>query len=56
MLEMTPYLNLLVYMAGYSSVRRVALHTGKVEELQRMGDSLFGEGLTLLDKRYYCLE
>ncbi|KAL1364026.1 hypothetical protein AAHE18_03G188600 [Arachis hypogaea] len=53
MLEMTPYLNLLVYM---SSVRRVALHTGKVEELQRMGDSLFGEGLTLLDKRYYCLE
>ncbi|KAL1364028.1 hypothetical protein AAHE18_03G188600 [Arachis hypogaea] len=50
MLEMTPYLNLL------SSVRRVALHTGKVEELQRMGDSLFGEGLTLLDKRYYCLE
>ncbi|XLR25205.1 hypothetical protein HN51_071714 [Arachis hypogaea] len=38
---------------GRSSVRRVALHTGKVEELQRMGDSLFGEGLTLLDKRLF---
>ncbi|KEH16978.1 glutaminyl-peptide cyclotransferase isoform X2 [Medicago truncatula] len=32
---------------GKSSVRKVALHTGKVEKLQKMDDSLFGEGLTL---------
>ncbi|OIW06360.1 hypothetical protein TanjilG_15005 [Lupinus angustifolius] len=38
---------------GKSSVRKVALRTGKVEELKKMDDSLFGEGLTLLGKR--CL-
>ncbi|KAF1884701.1 hypothetical protein Lal_00028585 [Lupinus albus] len=38
---------------GKSSVRKVDLHTGKVEELEKMDDSLFGEGLTLVGKR--CL-
>ncbi|MED6111727.1 hypothetical protein PIB30_055011 [Stylosanthes scabra] len=38
---------------GRSSVRKVALHTGKVEEIQNMGGTLFGEGLTLLDKRLF---
>ncbi|CAK7338746.1 unnamed protein product [Dovyalis caffra] len=36
---------------GKSSVRRVALHTGKVEALQEMDDSYFGEGLTLFEQR-----
>ncbi|XP_061337799.1 glutaminyl-peptide cyclotransferase [Gastrolobium bilobum] len=36
---------------GKSSVRKVALRTGKVEDLQKMDDSLFGEGLTLLNNR-----
>ncbi|XWS37879.1 hypothetical protein CRYUN_Cryun19dG0083300 [Craigia yunnanensis] len=34
-----------------SSVRKVALQTGKVEVLHKMADSYFGEGLTLLDER-----
>lgn len=38
---------------GQSSVRKVALHTGKVEALHQMADSEFGEGLTLLGKRLY---
>ncbi|CAM8887841.1 unnamed protein product [Rhodiola kirilowii] len=36
-----------------SSVRRVALPTGKVELLHKMDASQFGEGLTLLDDRLY---
>ncbi|CBI22653.3 glutaminyl-peptide cyclotransferase [Vitis vinifera] len=36
-----------------SSVRKVALHTGKVEALQKMDDSYFGEGLTLLGERLF---
>uniref|UniRef100_A0A7C9CNZ2 Glutaminyl-peptide cyclotransferase n=1 Tax=Opuntia streptacantha TaxID=393608 RepID=A0A7C9CNZ2_OPUST len=38
---------------GRSSVRRVALQTGKVEAQHNMSSSLFGEGLTLLDERLY---
>lgn len=38
---------------GQSSVRKVALRTGKVEELQKMDSSLFGEGLTLLNNRLF---
>uniref|UniRef100_A0A7C9CPL4 Glutaminyl-peptide cyclotransferase n=1 Tax=Opuntia streptacantha TaxID=393608 RepID=A0A7C9CPL4_OPUST len=38
---------------GRSSVRRVALQTGKVEAQHNMPSSLFGEGLTLLDERLY---
>ncbi|KAJ8442042.1 hypothetical protein Cgig2_007880 [Carnegiea gigantea] len=38
---------------GKSSVRRVALQTGKVEAQQKMDDSYFGEGLTLLGERLY---
>ncbi|XP_028801517.1 glutaminyl-peptide cyclotransferase isoform X5 [Neltuma alba] len=38
---------------GKSSVRKVTLHTGQVEVLQKMDDSLFGEGLTLIGKRLY---
>ncbi|XP_022724112.1 glutaminyl-peptide cyclotransferase-like isoform X3 [Durio zibethinus] len=34
-----------------SSVRKVALRTGKVEILHKMADSYFGEGLTLLGER-----
>ncbi|KAJ4705953.1 glutaminyl-peptide cyclotransferase [Melia azedarach] len=33
---------------GHSSVRRVALKTGKVEAIHNMDSSYFGEGLTLL--------
>ncbi|XP_059445347.1 glutaminyl-peptide cyclotransferase isoform X3 [Corylus avellana] len=33
---------------GESSVRKVALQSGKVEALHKMDDSYFGEGLTLL--------
>ncbi|KAL5142294.1 Glutaminyl-peptide cyclotransferase [Glycine soja] len=36
---------------GKSSVRKVALHTGKVENIQKMDDSLFG--LTLLNSRLF---
>lgn len=34
-----------------STVRRVAIQTGKVEVLHKMPDSFFGEGLTLLGER-----
>ncbi|KAK3037230.1 hypothetical protein RJ639_030123 [Escallonia herrerae] len=37
----------------HSSVRKVALRTGKIESLQKMEDSDFGEGLTLLGKRLF---
>ncbi|KAK7380369.1 hypothetical protein VNO78_32879 [Psophocarpus tetragonolobus] len=40
---------------GKSSVRRVALRTGKVEDVQNMDTSLFGEGLTLLNNRLFQL-
>ncbi|KAK4786816.1 hypothetical protein SAY86_010649 [Trapa natans] len=36
---------------GQSSVRKVALGTGKVEALHKMDSSYFGEGLTLLGDR-----
>ncbi|GMY07311.1 glutaminyl-peptide cyclotransferase [Fagus crenata] len=36
-----------------SSVRKVALQTGKVEVLQEMDGSYFGEGLTLLGERLF---
>uniref|UniRef100_A0A5B6Z8K5 Putative glutaminyl-peptide cyclotransferase n=1 Tax=Davidia involucrata TaxID=16924 RepID=A0A5B6Z8K5_DAVIN len=38
---------------GQSSVRKVALQTGKVEVLQKMDNSYFGEGLTLLGDRLF---
>ncbi|KAL8139765.1 hypothetical protein V2J09_005786 [Rumex salicifolius] len=38
---------------GQSSVRKVELQTGKVEVLQRLDSSFFGEGLTLLGERLY---
>ncbi|XP_059629195.1 glutaminyl-peptide cyclotransferase-like isoform X1 [Cornus florida] len=38
---------------GQSTVRKVALQTGKVEALQKMDDSQFGKGLTLLGERLY---
>ncbi|CAH2077951.1 unnamed protein product [Thlaspi arvense] len=38
---------------GKSSVRKVDLRTGKVEVLEKMGDSYFGEGLTLLGERLF---
>lgn len=36
---------------GHSSVRKVALQSGKVEAIHRIQDSFFGEGLTLLGER-----
>ncbi|KAM7266492.1 hypothetical protein ACFE04_004389 [Oxalis oulophora] len=38
---------------GRSSVRKVDLQTGKVLDLQKMDDSYFGEGLTLLGERLF---
>ncbi|GAB2221983.1 hypothetical protein Droror1_Dr00013180 [Drosera rotundifolia] len=38
---------------GKSSVRKVDLKTGKVEALERMDDSYFGEGLTMIGERLY---
>ncbi|XP_031266228.1 glutaminyl-peptide cyclotransferase-like [Pistacia vera] len=38
---------------GMSSVRRVALKTGKAEAFQKMDDSYFGEGLTLFGERLF---
>ncbi|EOY23312.1 Glutaminyl-peptide cyclotransferase - like 1 [Theobroma cacao] len=37
----------------HSSVRKIALRTGKVQILQKMADSYFGEGLTLLGERLF---
>lgn len=34
-------------------MRKVALQTGKVEAIERMDNSYFGEGLTLIDKRLF---
>ncbi|XP_031266210.1 uncharacterized protein LOC116124627 [Pistacia vera] len=39
------------YLSQLSSVRRVALKTGKVEALQKMDDSYFGEGCKLFGER-----
>ncbi|GLT31219.1 hypothetical protein SLA2020_059710 [Shorea laevis] len=36
-----------------SSIRKVALRTGKVEDVQKMSRSYFGEGLTLLGERLF---
>ncbi|XP_022923124.1 glutaminyl-peptide cyclotransferase-like [Cucurbita moschata] len=38
---------------GESSVRKVALSTGKAEALHKMDDSQFGEGLTLFGERLF---
>ncbi|KAL3524318.1 hypothetical protein ACH5RR_017152 [Cinchona calisaya] len=38
---------------GRSSVRKVALQSGKVQDIQKMESSYFGEGLTLLGERLY---
>ncbi|KAL5813087.1 hypothetical protein ACOSQ3_028037 [Xanthoceras sorbifolium] len=38
---------------GRSSVRRVALETGEVEEIKTMEHAYFGEGLTLLGERLF---
>ncbi|KAL9275070.1 Glutaminyl-peptide cyclotransferase-like protein, partial [Drosera capensis] len=38
---------------GKSSVRKVDLKTGKVEVLERMDYSFFGEGLTMIGERLY---
>ncbi|KAH6835047.1 glutaminyl cyclase [Perilla frutescens var. hirtella] len=38
---------------GHSSVRRVAIGTGKVEDIHKMESSYFGEGLTLLGDRLF---
>ncbi|KAF4400261.1 glutaminyl-peptide cyclotransferase isoform X1 [Cannabis sativa] len=38
---------------GRSSVRKVALQTGKVNVLQQMDSSYFGEGLTLIGRRLF---
>lgn len=38
---------------GHSSVRRVAIRTGKVEALHKMDNAYFGEGLTLLGERLF---
>lgn len=40
---------------GHSSVRRVALRTGKVEAIEEMSHTYFGEGLTLLGDRLFQL-
>ncbi|XP_057952119.1 glutaminyl-peptide cyclotransferase-like isoform X2 [Malania oleifera] len=42
-----------VGLYGESSVRKVFLRTGKVEVLQKMNKSYFGEGLTLLGGRLF---
>lgn len=40
-------------MYGSSSVRKVKLHTGEVEQLHRMDRKYFGEGLTLMNGRLF---
>ena len=40
---------------GHSSVRRVDLETGRVEQLKPLNFTYFGEGLTILDGRIYQL-
>ncbi|KAG7014748.1 Glutaminyl-peptide cyclotransferase, partial [Cucurbita argyrosperma subsp. argyrosperma] len=41
---------------GESSVRKVALSTGKAEALHKMDDSQFGEGLTLFGERFVMVK
>ncbi|KAG6409866.1 hypothetical protein SASPL_127908 [Salvia splendens] len=41
------------YVKWQSSVRKVAIQTGKVEAIHKMDYSYFGEGLTLLDDRLF---
>ncbi|XP_059639692.1 uncharacterized protein LOC132282079 [Cornus florida] len=43
----------LLFLSSQSTVSKVAIQTGKVEALQQMDDSQFGEGLTLLGERLY---
>ncbi|XP_052207886.1 glutaminyl-peptide cyclotransferase isoform X2 [Diospyros lotus] len=38
---------------GRSSVRKVALQTGKIEAMHKMDNSYFGEGLTLIGERLF---
>ncbi|CAI9768190.1 unnamed protein product [Fraxinus pennsylvanica] len=38
---------------GRSSIRKVALRTGKVEAIHKMQNSYFGEGLTLIGERLF---
>ncbi|XP_047327787.1 glutaminyl-peptide cyclotransferase-like isoform X2 [Impatiens glandulifera] len=38
---------------GQSSVRKVSLHTGKVEAIHKLPHVIFGEGLTLIHDRLY---
>jgi glutaminyl-peptide cyclotransferase len=55
----------LVYHGGYlyestglkasSSIRKVALETGKVLQIRHLAPKYFGEGLTILDRRMYQL-
>ncbi|KAL2542090.1 Glutaminyl-peptide cyclotransferase [Abeliophyllum distichum] len=40
-------------LKGHSSVRKVALRTGKVEDIHKMQNSYFGEGLTLIGERLF---
>ncbi|XP_058181970.1 glutaminyl-peptide cyclotransferase [Rhododendron vialii] len=40
-------------LRGQSSIRKVALQTGKVQALHKMDDSYFGEGLTLIGDRLF---
>lgn len=40
-------------LRGQSSIRKVALRTGKILALHKMDDSYFGEGLTLLGERLF---
>lgn len=40
-------------LRGQSSIRKVALQTGKILALHKMDDSYFGEGLTLLGERLF---
>ena len=40
---------------GKSSLRKVNLKTGEVEKIHKLSDHLFGEGITILDKKIYQL-
>ncbi len=40
---------------GQSSIRKVAISTGVVKDIDRMEDRFFGEGLTVLNGRAYVL-
>ena len=53
------YLNGVLYEStgnyGTSSIRRVILETGEVKQTRDLDQSLFGEGITVLDERIYQL-